>query len=40
LSGVWQTIDTLPGADGVASYVDTSPARLNALAGFYRVVLQ
>jgi hypothetical protein len=40
LSGVWQTIDTLPSADGVASYVDTSPARLNALAGFYRVVLQ
>jgi fructan beta-fructosidase len=40
LSGVWQTIDTLPSADGVASYVDIDPARLKAPVGFYRLMFQ
>jgi hypothetical protein len=40
LGADWQTIATLPSANGIASFLDTNTARLNAQAGFYRVLAE
>jgi fructan beta-fructosidase len=40
LGAAWQTIATLPSANGNASYTDTNAARLNMTSGFYRVLFQ
>jgi len=40
LGASWQTIATLPSADGIAFYLDTNNARLKAPVGFYQVLFQ
>jgi fructan beta-fructosidase len=40
LGGVWQTITTLPSANGINSFVDTDASRLANATGFYRVLFQ
>jgi hypothetical protein len=38
LGADWQTIATLPSANGIASFLDTNVARVNGAAGFYRLL--
>jgi sucrose-6-phosphate hydrolase SacC (GH32 family) len=40
LGAAWQTIATLPSANGNASYTDTNISRLTGSAGFYRLLSQ
>jgi hypothetical protein len=38
LGDVWQTIATLPTANGAVGFVDTNAIRLNQASGFYRIL--
>jgi hypothetical protein len=40
LGAVWQTIATLPSANGMNSFVDTDTSRLTNSSGFYRILAQ
>ncbi|HZT22170.1 MAG TPA: LamG-like jellyroll fold domain-containing protein [Verrucomicrobiae bacterium] len=40
LGEVWQTIATVPSANGVNSFIDTNASRLKGSAGFYRILSQ
>lgn len=40
LGDVWQTVATLPSANGLSSFIDTNAGRLTGSAGFYRILSQ
>jgi hypothetical protein len=40
LGAAWQTIATLPSANGLGGFIDTNASRMTGSAGFYRILSQ